>query len=97
MSNQFDEIAKGVSGVVNALAPLIGSAFPEAAAAIYLGSKIVQGLLAAEPTAVSLYNRITSGEQVTAAELQQYASAYEAAYQQLSKDIADKLAALPPP
>lgn len=96
MTQTWENIAQTVGTVVTVLAPIVSAAVPGAAAAIAIGTKIVQGVIAAEPTAVALYNRITSGEQVTAAELQQYASAYEDAYQRLAKDIADKLAALPP-
>src|ERR1700704_4254269 len=96
MSSSFEDIAKSVGNVVVALAPIVSVAVPGAAAAIMIGTKSIQAVLAAEPTAVALFNRIKSGEQVTPAELQQYASDYEAAYQQLAKDIADKLAAMPP-
>lgn len=96
MTQTWENIAQTVGTVVTALAPIVSAVVPGAAAAIAIGTKIVQGVIAAEPTAVALFNRIKSGEQVTAAELQQYASDYEAAFQMLAKDLSDKLAALPP-
>lgn len=91
----WDDISKVISTVVTVLSPIASPVVPGAAAAIAIGTKIIQGVIAAEPTAVALFNRIKSGEQVSAAELQQYASDYEAAYQQLAKNIADRLAAMP--
>lgn len=94
---QWDAIAKGAADVALTLAPLVGIAFPGGAAAIEIGTKIVQGVFAAEPTALALYNRIKNGAVPTPAELQQFSDDYEASYQRLKRDIAAKLAALPAP
>lgn len=87
-----DEIAVAVSAVVSTLAPIAETAFPEAAAALAIGTKIVQGVLAAEPTAVALYKQIMGGTVATPAQLNDFAAAYEASYQKLNADIAAKMA-----
>jgi hypothetical protein len=99
----WDDIANGVSAFLNAAAPLlpvaedvVQVAFPGAGAALSLGEKILQGVVAAEPSAVALYKQVTSGTPPTPAQLAQYASDYEASYQQLKADIATQIAALPP-
>jgi len=95
----WDEIVAGVNGFVTAIAPLVPVAevaFPGGAAAISIGEKIVQGVIAAEPTAVALYNQIVGGTPPTAAQLQAFEDGYEADYLTLKADIAKQLAALPP-
>jgi Na+/glutamate symporter len=92
----WTSIAQGAANVATLLAPLVGAAFPGASIAIEMGTKIIQGVIAGEPTAIALYNRIKNGEVPTPAELQQFSDDYEASYQRLKRDIAAKLAALPP-
>jgi hypothetical protein len=92
----WSAIATDAGDVVAALAPLVALAAPGASAAISIGVKIIQGVIAAEPTAVALYNQIQDGTPATAAQLQTFASDYETSYQKLNTDIAVKLAALPP-
>lgn len=91
----FDDIAGTVSQVVTALAPIAEAVVPEAAVAISLGQKIIQGVIAAEPKAVALFEQIKSGTVPTGDQLQQYAADYEAAYQKLNADINAKLAVTP--
>lgn len=90
---QWTEIAQTVADLVNAAAPIIGALAPEAAPALSIAEKILHGVIAAEPVAISLYSRITSGDVPSSAELQQFAVAYETSYQRLKADIARKLAA----
>jgi hypothetical protein len=92
----LDDITKGVTTVVDVLAPVASVAFPQAAVAIAIGSKIIQGVIAAEPTAIALFNQIKGGTPPTPAQLAQFSADYETAYQKLNADIAAKLAALPP-
>lgn len=99
----WESILANVTTFVNAAAPFVNGAItavelvdPAIAPAISLGSKILAGVADAEPTAVALFNSITSGTPPTAAQLQAYATAYETAYQQLNADINAALAALPP-
>lgn len=92
----WDQIASGVSDVVVTLSPIIAAVAPEAAVGISIGMKIVQGVIAAEPMAVALYEQIMGGTQPTAEQLAEYANSYEVAYQQLNADINEKLAAMPP-
>lgn len=91
----WNKIASGVADIVSAAEPFVSAAFPGASAALSIAEKILQGVIAAEPTAVALYERITSGEVPTPDELQKYAAAYEASYQKLKADLAAKIAALP--
>lgn len=93
----WTSIAQGTADVAKLLAPLVGAAFPGASVALEIGTKIIQGVIAAEPTALALYNRIKNGAVPTPAELQQFSDDYEASYQRLKRDIAAKIAALPPP
>ena len=95
MSTNWESIAQTASNVVSALAPFVGMAVPGASEAISIGQKIIQGVIASEPTAVALYTQITSGTPATPDQLQQYAAEYEASYQKLNADILAKLAALP--
>lgn len=92
----WKQIANTVADLVSAAAPVLDVVAPGAASAVHIADRILQGVLASEPTALSLYSRIKSGEVPTPTELQQYANDYEASYQRLRADIAKKLAALPP-
>jgi hypothetical protein len=91
MSASWEEIVADVTAIVGAISPVLDIASPAAGAAVSVAAKILTGVSAAEPTAVSLYNQITSGATVTAAQLQTFAANYETAYQKLSADIAAKL------
>jgi len=92
----WDTIAEYVGDFVGAVVPIIEAADPAAAIAIGLGEKILQGVLAGVPEAVSLFNDIKNGATPTADELQRYAANYEASYQQLKADINAQIAKLPP-
>lgn len=92
----WTDIASKVSAAVDALAPLAEALVPEAAAAVEIGQKIIQGVIDEEPTAIALYNQIVSGTPPSAAQLQQFSSDYEDSYQKLAADIKAKIAALPP-
>ncbi|MBI3678465.1 MAG: hypothetical protein HY243_17800 [Proteobacteria bacterium] len=89
----FDKIAQDAAAVVTALEPLIVAAVPEAAAAVAIGAKIVQGAIALEPAALALYNQIKAGTPPTTAQIQNFETDYEAAYRQLRSDIAAQLGA----
>lgn len=79
--------------IVRALAPIVSVAAPELGAGMAIVSKIVAGVQDAEPVALSLFNRLQTGQTVTPEQLTQFASDYEDAYQKLNADIAAKLAA----
>lgn len=81
-----------VSLFVSLVAPIVEVAAPGASAAISVGTKLLQGVLAAEPTAVALFDQIKSGAPVSDADLQKFAADYEDAYQQLDADISARLA-----
>ena len=87
----WSKLGADVAAIAAAVAPFV----PSASAAVLLGSKIIQGVMDEIPAAVALYNQISSGAPPTAAELAQYQSDYEVAYQKLNSDIADQLAKLP--
>lgn len=86
-------IVDEVSMFVSLVAPIVEIAAPGSSAAISVGSKILQGVLAAEPSAVALYDQIKSGAPVSEDDLKNYEADYDDAYQQLNADIAAKLAA----
>lgn len=85
-------IVDEVSMFVSLVAPIIEIAAPGSSAAIGIGSKILQGVLAAEPSAVALYDQIKSGAPVSEDDLHKFAADYEDAYQQLNADIAAQIA-----
>lgn len=87
----FQNIASGVSEVVTVLGPLSALAGPEAPIILGIASKLIQGAIALEPTALSLVAQIKSGTPPAPAQLAQYAKDYEDAYQQLNADIHAKL------
>ncbi|MDE2040667.1 MAG: hypothetical protein KGO96_12295 [Elusimicrobia bacterium] len=80
-------VVAAASSILSALEPVVNVFDPEIGAVLAIVSKVVSGVSAAEPTAVSLYNSLTSGTPPTAAELEAYAASYEAAYQQLKTDL----------
>jgi len=93
-SIDWNSIASTVGNVVSALAPIAETAIPAAAPAISIATKIIQGVINEEPTAVALYQQITGGTPATPTQLQQFATAYEASYQKLNADIETQLKAL---
>lgn len=78
------------------IADMVAVADPALAPAIDLGERLLQAVIAQEPTAVAFWKQIQSGNPPTEAELTQWAADYEASYQRLKKDIAAQLAKLPP-
>lgn len=92
----FEKISDGIVDVINVLAPIVEAADPALSTALGIGTKIIQGVIAAEPTAISLYQQIIGGTVPTAAQLATYAAQYDAAYTQLNNDINTKLKALAP-
>ena len=80
-------IVADVTAILDALTPVVDVLDPAIGAALTVVSKVVAGAAAAEPVAVGLYASLTSGTPPTAAQLQAYADSYEAAYQQLGKDL----------
>lgn len=92
---KWNDIAETLSDLVMAVEPIIAIAAPAVAPALHIAEKLFQGVLAAEPTAVALYNRMISGEVPTSDELQKFSAEYEDAYKTLKADIAAKLASAP--
>lgn len=88
----WSKITSIVSQGVTVLAPLVEAADPALGVAVGIISKVVAGAVAEEPVALDLFNRLKSGAPVSPAQLAQFASDYEAAYQQLNADINAKLA-----
>lgn len=93
----WDDLIKKVTTIVNDGAPVAEELVPAWAPAISLAAKLLTGAAQAEPVAVGLVQTIQSGQAPTPAQLQSFASDYEAAYQQLHADIATQLAAAPAP
>ncbi len=93
----WNATATSVSAFVKAAMPVIDAAVsiaaPEAAVAVSIGEKIIQGVIAEEPTAMALYEQIAGGVPVTKDQVAKLEADYEAAYQQTKADIAAKLAA----
>lgn len=88
----LSKITGEIASVIKLLEPVIGMIAPEAMGAITIGSRIIQGVVAAEPVAVELFNRIQSGASVTDADLARFWQDYQSAHDQLEADIAAKLA-----
>lgn len=82
-----------VAAFVNDGAPVAEALLPQYAPVIQIGAKLLTAAANAEPTAVSLVNTIQSGNLPTPAELAQFSTDYEDAYQALHDDIAAQIAA----
>lgn len=96
MSNStFDSISSVLSTVLSVLGPIASAALPGAGVAIGIGSKIIAGVLAAEPTAVALFNQIKNGTPATQAQLQQFIDENDAANAKTDADIDAALSLLP--
>ena len=91
----WDEVATIANDAVKFLGPIAAAAVPGSAAAIAIATQIIQGVVAAEPAAIALYNQITSGTDVTPDQLQAYIADNEASYAELQAAIALKLAQTP--
>lgn len=99
MAIDWTKVSQTVSSLVTTALPVVEGiasvAFPGAGVAISLGEKILQGVLAGVPSAVSLANDIKNGKQPTQAELEAFEKDYEDSYQKLKADIAAERAKLP--
>lgn len=95
MGLNLSMIATEASAFLKAVQPYVdaavGLAAPEAAPAVSVGEKIVQGVLAGTPEAVALYQQVTTGTPLSADQVKALEVSYEADYQQLKADIATKL------
>lgn len=91
----WDGVANTAAEVVKLLAPVAEAAVPGAAEAIAIGTKIIHGVIDAEPTAVALYEQIKSGVPPTVTQIKALNDAYEASYQTLRAKLAEQIAALP--
>jgi hypothetical protein len=87
-----DTIVADVNAAVGVLSPIIDIANPAAGATIAVLSKVLTGVAALEPTAVALWNQISSGTPATAAQLQIDETDAHAALAQLDTDIEAKIA-----
>lgn len=95
MTIDLEAIATETANVVSALAPFIEAADPALALPISIGQKIAQAALAGAPAAIALYNQVKTGTPLTAAQLAQFETDYQADWAQLDADIKAKIAALP--
>lgn len=87
----WTDIANKVVSIVTTGAPVVEELVPAWAPAIAVAAKLLQGAADAEPTAVALVKTIQSGQVPTPAEIQQFSTDYETAYQTLHADIAKQL------
>lgn len=94
MALNWETIAQKVAEGVNALAPIAETLVPEAAATIAIVNKIIQGAMAAEPTAVALVQQIQSGGVPTADQLAQFYANYQTDDDTLKADIDEHLSTL---
>lgn len=95
----WQRIMDNVTAFVDAATPIadmVAAADPALAPAIAIGEKLLQGVIAEEPTAVNFWKQFQSGTPPTQAQLTQWAADYDASYSKLKADIATQLAALPP-
>lgn len=93
----WGDVASKVVTFITSGAPLAEELVPAWAPAISIGAKLLQGAVAAEPTAIALVKTIQDGAAPTPAELQSFATGYEADYQALHADLAAQIAATAPP
>lgn len=93
MAIDWEAIASEATAALKLIEPILTAADPAAGAALTVAEKIAQGVLAAEPVAVALFDQIKSGKIPTPDELKAAMDAYETSYQTLRSDIAAKLAA----
>lgn len=96
MTFDWQAISTDVAAGVNILAPFAETLVPEAAPAIAIINKIIQGAMAAEPTALALVQQIQSGTPPSQTQLAQYYAAYQADDNALKADIEAHLAVLAP-
>lgn len=94
MTFDWEAISTDVAVGVSILAPFAETLVPEAAPAIAIVNKVIQGAMAAEPTALALVKQIQSGTPPTQTQLAQYYAAYQADDNALKADIEAHLAAL---
>lgn len=94
-TTNWDSILQTVQDGITALAPILSIAIPGSNVAINIVERIAQGVLAAEPAAVALFDQIKSGGAVTQEQLTAYINDNDAANAQLQADIAAKLATIP--
>ena len=94
MSIDWEALAQKVSEGVTILAPLAEGMVPGLAPAITIASKIIQGGIAAEPTAVALIQQIQAGTPPTQDQLKSYYANYQTDDDALNADIQEHLAAL---
>lgn len=87
-------ISQEVANGVNLIAPFASALAPEAAPAILIINRIIQGAVAAEPAAVALVQQIQSGTIPTQTQLAQYYAQYQADDDALKADIDAHLTAL---
>ena len=80
-------IVATTTSIFTAITSVVSVLDPAAAGVLDIVGKLLAGVVSAEPTALSLYASLTSGTPPTAEQLQAYAANYEAAYQQLDKDL----------
>lgn len=88
MSLSWSTISSDVSAFVKAATSVVDVADPAAATVVSLATSIINGVIAAEPIAVSLYDTITSSGSPTDAQMQAYAAAELSSYNELMADIA---------
>lgn len=89
----WDAIASTASEALTLLTPVIEAAVPGAAAGIAIATKIANGVIDAEPTAVALYNQIKSGTPPTQDQVKALNDAYEASWKALHDDLTAQIAA----
>lgn len=88
-------VASSVQKGVAALTPIVDMAAPEAAPVLDIINTILRGAVDAEPVAVALVAQLQAGTPPTPAQLQAAVLTYHADDDDLAKDIAAHIAALP--
>lgn len=93
----FAKISQAISAFVTAAQPMVDGAVgvfaPELSAGVSIGEKLIQGVLAEVPSAVTLVDQIASGTDLTAEQVAGFEADYEAAYQKTKADLAAAIAA----
>jgi len=93
----WDAIAQGVGLILAAAQPVVAGAeivFPGGAVAIEIANKLLQGLVAEEPTAKALIDQFISGAPPTADQLAADIAARKGAFANLDAAVAARIAQL---
>jgi len=80
-------LVQTIGALIGAIAPVVDIVDPALGPAVTVAAKLLAGVAAAEPTAVSLYQQISTGQTPTESQMLEFAANYDVAYSQLDRDL----------